>query len=140
MGDGQRIGSRSHPLVASVAAINAVTAGFGAVGLMSGWLTLGATVTGRLPWGSSVLGGIALAVVVAVPNALLAAAAIRHDPRCGPLTVAVGILLICWIAGQVVVIREFSFFQPLYGTIGLLMVTIGARIRREGRRRGMVHA
>ena len=121
---------RRHPLLAGVAAFNALSAGLGAVSLIIGWLTLGATVTGRLPFASAAVGGIALGVIVALPNALLTVVVLRRDSRSGPLAIVAGILLVGWIVVELAFIREFSFFHPFYTTIGLLQVALGLRIVR----------
>src|SRR4051794_26086116 len=56
--------------VGVVAGLNAVGAVGGAVGLVTGTLSL-AELTDRLPFGSALLGGVALGLVVAVPQAVL---------------------------------------------------------------------
>src|SRR3954451_5597695 len=48
----------------------------GSVGLATGGLSIGDRLTARLPYGSAVLGGAALVVVVAVPATILAALAV----------------------------------------------------------------
>jgi hypothetical protein len=118
---------RHRIVVGSIAAFNALSAGFGAYGLATGWLDLDATTTSRLPWGSTVVGGIALASVVAVPNTVVAVAAWRRDPRYGRASIASGALLVGWIAVELAFIRELSFFHPLYAGIGLVQVLLGAR-------------
>lgn len=123
---------RLHALVALVATFNAVGAGFGAIGLASGWLELEDTVTSRLPWGSPVVGGVALAVVVGLPNALLAVVAFGRRAGTGPLSIAVGLALVAWIVVQLAFIRSVSFFHPLYIAVGLLQIWLGARVVRAG--------
>ncbi|WP_208494244.1 hypothetical protein [Glycomyces niveus] len=91
-------------------------------------------VTGRLPWGNTVVAGIALGVIVAVPNAALAAAALRGSARCGPLSILAGVLVVGWIVVEVAFIREFSFFQPFYAALGLSQVWWGWRIGRSDTR------
>ncbi|MEV3936807.1 hypothetical protein AB0K52_12625 [Glycomyces sp. NPDC049804] len=117
-----------------MASFNTVTAAFGAVGLTFGWLSLGATVTSRLPWESTVVAGIALGAIVAVPNAALAAAALRGSAYCGPLSILAGVLVVGWIVVEVAFIREFSLFQPFYAALGLSQVWLGRRIGRSDTR------
>lgn len=119
-----------HPLIVAFALFNTVTAAFGAIGLSTGWLSLGATVTDRLPWNSTLVAGIALGMVVALPNAALAVAALRRSALCGPLSMLAGVLVVGWIVVEVAFIREFSFFQPLYAAVGIAQVWMGARIAR----------
>jgi len=119
-----------HPAIAIVALLNAVGAAFGAIGLAGGWLYLGDELTARLPWGSAVVGGTALAVVVALPNAALAAAALRRRAGAGPLSVFAGCLMVGWILVELAFIRELSYFHPLYTAVGLLQIWLGVRAIR----------
>lgn len=121
-------GRRSWALVV-LASLNAVAALGGAWGLASGSLSIGARLEDRLPFGSPVLGGLALFLAVAVPNAVLAVLAWRGDRRTGSAAEAVGLLLVVWILLELVALRELSFFHPLYLGIGLLMVWLGRRAR-----------
>src|SRR4029079_13401798 len=72
-----------------LAVLNTVTALGGAWGLVSGVLDLG-PVTSRLPWGSPVVAGIALALLVALPNAVLVGVALRRGRSTGPVGIVVG--------------------------------------------------
>ncbi|MGZ4794374.1 MAG: hypothetical protein ACXV8T_00625 [Acidimicrobiia bacterium] len=120
-----------RPVLAVVGALDAVAAWAGAAGLVTGFLTLGRTVERRLPFGSPVLGGLALAAIVAVPSTALAWFAWRGDRRTGPVAVLSGGLLIGWIVGQVLVIRELSWFHPTYLVIGAGLVGAGRRPSRR---------
>lgn len=120
-----------HLGLAIVAGVNAAAAWFGAAGLITGFLGLGETIEGRLPFASPVLGGLALAVLVAVPLTVLAAAAGSGDPRTPEATVAVGVLLIGWIIVQALFLRTFSAFQPTYALLGVAFVAWGRHLRRR---------
>jgi hypothetical protein len=113
--------------LAALAAVNAGAAWIGMFGLLAGWLSLGSVVTGRLPFSSLEVAGLALGALVAVPSTVLAIAAFNDDPRTGPMAVRVGALLILWIVGQVFVIRTFSFFQPICLVLGAWFVIAGMR-------------
>jgi hypothetical protein len=113
-----------------LAVLNCVAALGGAWGLASGSLDLGPTVTGRLPWGSSTGAGIALGVLVALPNAALAAVAWRRGRHTGLLGIAVGTALVAWILVELAFIRELSLFHPLYVAVGAAMVLAGLRVVR----------
>lgn len=115
-----------------VAELNALAALAGAWGLASGVLGLGATVEVRLPASSPVLAALALALAVAVPNAVVAVLVYRGDPRTGVAAEAAGAVLVLWILVELALIRELSFFHPLYVAVGLLMVWLG---RGRGRAR-----
>lgn len=122
-------GSR-HPGLAIVAGINAAAAWFGAAGLTTGFLGLGAAIEARLPFASPLLGGLALAALVAVPLTLLAAAAWIGDPRTPEATVAAGVVLVGWIVVQVLFLRSFSAFQPTYALLGLALIAWGRHLGR----------
>lgn len=126
---GDRAGAeRPHEsLITLVAVLNAVAATGGAWGLLSGWLSIGSRLEERLPWGSPALGGMALFLLVAVPNAALAALAWRRDRRAGAAAVATGALLVAWILVELAFLRELSFFHPLYVVVGLVLIRLGRR-------------
>jgi len=111
------------------AAIVAFTAFGGAVGLVTGWLSVGAELNARLPLHSPVLGGIALAVIVGVPFAALARQARRGDERSDETSRFAGAVLVGWLLVELAFIREFSFFHPTYGAIGIAFVVAGRRRR-----------
>lgn len=119
--------------LAATAALIAVSAYGGALGLIAGFLDLGPTVTGRLPMHSPVLGGIALTVIVAVPCTTLAWLAARADQRAGAVAIAVGVLLIGWILVELTFIRELSFLHPAYVGLATLLIWLGARTRSDER-------
>ncbi len=122
-----------HRLLATFAALNALSAWSGVVGLVGGGLSFGEELNQRLPFDSLVLAGLALAVVVALPSTILAVLAWRGDPRTAAATTALGVLLIGWIVVQLLVLQSFSFFQPLYAAIGVAFLVAGRRLaHRDG--------
>lgn len=118
-------------LVACLAALNALAALGGAWGLATDVLGLGPELTARLPWGSALVGAIALALLVALPHGVLAVLAVRGDRRTGVCAVAVGVLLVGWIVVELAFLRELSFFHPFYVVVGLVLVGLGVRLVRE---------
>lgn len=52
----------------AVAGLKPVSALAGALGLAAGFLSLDEVLTARLPWGSALFGGVALGLLVALPN------------------------------------------------------------------------
>lgn len=107
------------------AACVAVSAWFGMVGLMFDLIGLPEETEHRLPLHSPVLGGIALALVVAVPTTVLAWLAWHDDPRTDQMALTAGILVVGWILVEYLFIREFSFFHPTYLVIGAVLIWIG---------------
>jgi hypothetical protein len=109
------------------AGLVALSACAGALGLAFGFLDLGTQVTARLPFGSPVLGGLALAVIVAVPSTVLARWAWRGDPRTDLAAVVTGVLVIGWIVVELAFIKELSFFHPTYVVVGAALIWAGRR-------------
>ena len=118
-----------HGVLAVLAGLIALSAYGGALALITGSLNLGNTAAARLPFHSTVVGGLALIAVVAAPNTLLAWVAARGRPRSGDLSILTGVLLAGWILVELAFIRELSFFHPIYFALGALLIWIGIRIR-----------
>ncbi len=115
---------RPRRAIALSAGLVAVSAWAGAAGLAFGFLGLPTRLEHRLPFGSPVVGGAALALVVAVPFTALTVMAWRGDPRTDTACRACGLVLIAWIAVQLVFLRELNFLHPLYAAVGLAFVLI----------------
>ena len=109
-----------HRTALQVAAgLLALSAWYGALGLASGWLSIGEELTDRLPFGSAVIGGLALAAAVALPASVLTVLA-RRGPEATvrSATFAVGTITVVWILVELAFVRELSFLHPtvlLYG-------------------------
>lgn len=114
-------------LICCLAALNAVGALAGAVGLTTGFLALGPALEDRLPWQSPVVAGIALGLLVALPNGALVAVALRRGRGTGLLGIAVGVAMVVWILVELAFIRELSFLHPVYVAVGIVMVLAGVR-------------
>jgi hypothetical protein len=114
------------------AAIIAISAYAGAVGLAGGSIEMTPTVDHRLPFHSPVFGALALALIVGVPNTLLAVYAWRGDSRTDAAAFAAGVLLVGWIAVEIAFIRELSWLQPAYVAVGAGVIMIGRRGRAAG--------
>ncbi len=117
--------STSRRLLAVLAMANALSAFGGAVGLATGALALEGDLDQRLPFASPVFGGIALAVFVALPFALVAVLAWRGDERADVAAAASGAVLIGWIVVQLAFLRSLSFFHVFYAAMGALFVWLG---------------
>ncbi|GGI07127.1 hypothetical protein [Egicoccus halophilus] len=78
----------------------ALAASAGAVGLVGGGLSLGGA-TARLPFGSTVLAGIALALVNGVLPTVVVVGTLRRRAWARDAHLAVGLALIGWILVQV---------------------------------------
>ncbi|WP_235999261.1 hypothetical protein [Qaidamihabitans albus] len=97
------------------------------MGLAFGDIDLGAEIMARLPFGSAVFAGVALALVVAVPMtvaAYLCATGHRHAPLSA---IVAGAALVGWIAVQIGVVRSYSWLQPVSAFAGLVVMLAGLR-------------
>jgi hypothetical protein len=97
------------------------------MGLLTGWLRPGASMTESLPFGSPVFAGVALACVVAAPTTVVAVLAWRRHPRDRDAATLAGVLLVGWIVVEVAVVRQFSALQVVYGLAGLGLIAGGSR-------------
>jgi hypothetical protein len=111
--------------LAACAFLISLSAFAGSAGLVAGWLSLGAALDQRLPLGSPVLGGIALAIIVGLPTAWLAWLAWRGDARADAAALLIGMILIGWILVELAFIREVSLFHPLYVVVGAVLIVVG---------------
>jgi hypothetical protein len=102
----------------------AVGAFGGAVGLAGGGTDLGGAVD-DLPWGSALLGGLALAVVNGVLPAVVAFGALQRRPWAGAGHVLVGVALMGWIVVQVAFIGLISWMQPFCFLWGAAILVLG---------------
>src|SRR4051794_13011882 len=112
------------------AGINSVAAFLGATGLVTRWLDLGG-LTGRLPFGSAVLAGAALALLVGVPQGVLAASAFRRSSLAAAGSVVAGAAMVGWILVEVAFLRVFAGLQAAYVAVGLVQVALGFRLGRH---------
>jgi uncharacterized protein len=119
----------SRRWLAGTAAFNALAAWGGAVALATGGIDFGDVINDRLPFGSLVLAGVALATIVALPLTVLAWAAWTGAAKADDIALAAGVLLCGWIVVQVVVLRAFSLFQPLYLVVGVFFIAASHRVR-----------
>ena len=120
-----------HPVLGTTSALVSASAVAGAVGLATGTLDLTDPVAARLPLGSPVLGGAALAAHVGAPYALLAARSFRGAPSTPATAVVCGGVLLGWIAVEYGFIREFSPLQPAFAVVGAAFVAAGLRLSRR---------
>lgn len=125
----QRRTAQARTALVAYSALVSLSALGGAVGLVTGGLSIGTDLERRLPWQSPVVGGLALAELVAGPFAAVAMAARRGSRRADDLAVAAGAVLVGWIVVELGFVRAFSALQPVFAAIGLAFVVAGRRGR-----------
>ncbi|MFD7659668.1 hypothetical protein ACFV4N_37320 [Actinosynnema sp. NPDC059797] len=108
--------------VAGFVALNAIA---GSIGFLGGGIDMGPAITARFPWHSPVVAGISLLLAIGVPMTAVVVLALRRDRRWSGAAVIAGLLLITWIVVQVVVIRTFSWMQPVSVLAGLIVLVAG---------------
>ncbi|MGW5922206.1 hypothetical protein ACWFPY_24715 [Nocardia fluminea] len=107
-----------------IAGLAATWAFAGALGLITGVLTLSPEAEARLPWQSPVLAGIALALIVGLPMTVVALTA-QDDPRTTQTTMVAACALIGWILLQLLVLRELSWLQPVCVILAVVIAALG---------------
>lgn len=105
-------------------ALNAV---YGGVGLMTSGMGMPTAWLVGTPFGSWVVPGVALLVLVAVPQLWGAWTAWRGHRLAPIVAMAVGGALSVWIILQVVLLQQYFFLQPIIAGIGLLETYLGWR-------------
>ncbi|HEY0216332.1 MAG TPA: hypothetical protein VGC57_08070 [Cellulomonas sp.] len=119
--------------LAALGIVTAVGAAVGAVGFLSGTLDLGAEILARTPFASWVWPGVALAVLVGVPTAVTAVAALRRSRRTPGLAVGSGLVLAGWIAAQPVWLHVVHPFTVVFALVAVALVGLGLRGRSRPR-------
>ncbi len=120
-------GPAPHRWFAGFIGFNALAAWGGAFGLASGVLAMGDELNRRLPFASPVLGGLALALIVAAPLTLLAYDAWTGATGTAAVSAQCGVLLVGWIVIQLAMLRTFSPLQPFYLAVGTMLIVWGRR-------------
>jgi hypothetical protein len=115
--------------IATLALVTTVGALVGAIGFLSGTLDLGTQILARTPFTSWTWPGVALAVLIGLPTALTAAAALRRSPRTGILALGTGAVLAAWILAQPVWLRIVHPFTVVFGLVAIALVVLGLRAR-----------
>ena len=82
------------------------------------------------PFDSYVVPSLVLMLVVGGSMAVAFASHVRQRPRADDAAIAAGLVLLGWIAVECIVI-PFSWLQPLFAGLGLLVVALAVRARRS---------
>ena len=107
--------------------LTAASAMAGAVGLAIGSIDLGTTINARLPFESPAFGGVALAVVVALPMAAGAVCSWSGRRRANLMAVGAGVALMGWILVELACIRSISWLHPTLFIVGVAIAFAGYR-------------
>ena len=115
---------------AVVTAAIAVSAYAGVVGLVGGGISFGDAIDARLPFGSVVLAGLALLVIVALPMTVASVAAGRGSRHGADLVFGAGLLLVAWIGVELAFIQVYSWFHPTYLVAAIVVLGLGWLMNR----------
>ncbi|MEV6220443.1 hypothetical protein AB0M13_02220 [Nocardia fluminea] len=98
----------------------------GSLALITGALALGPAAGSRLPWQSPILAGVMLALVVGLPMTIAALTAAHEDRNLAQTAMVAACALIGWILLQLLVLREFSWLQPVCVILAVAVAGLGA--------------
>lgn len=119
------------PLV-GVEAFVAIGAIYGSIMLITDSWRLDREMLDRLPIETWIVPGIALAVLVAVPN-LIAGVLVAIGHRAArTVSLLTGAVLVAWIIGQIAVIQQYIVLQPVMAACGLLTIGLGYLLPGRG--------
>jgi len=111
----------------TLAGFVAVSAYFGSLGLITGYLAVPNSMAARFPFDSPVFGGLALAIIVAFPTTAVGVLSYRRYRRAREAAALAGLLLVGWIAVELAIVRQFSVLQVVYAVAGIALFWMGDR-------------
>jgi hypothetical protein len=120
-------------LLVGLEVVIAVNAVYGGIGLMVNGMGMPADWLDATPFRSWELPGVILLIVVAVSMSIAAVGELARWRLAYLASITAGLVLIGWIAAQVLVLRRYFFLQPVLGVAGALVVGLAwwAHRRRE---------
>ena len=104
-----------------VIAINAV---YGGIGLMVNGMGMPRDWLDSTPFHSWTVPGLFLLAVIAVPMSVAAVGELARWRRADAASVVAGVVLVGWIAVQLLVLRRYFILQPVLGVAGALVVAL----------------
>lgn len=124
--------AHGHRVTAGIELLVAASAVYGGVGLIAGnaigmpddWLA-------GTPFGSWVLPGVLLLLVVAAPMTVAAVLELRRSRWAAVASVAAGAAQIGWIAAQLLVMQRYNVLQPVMVAVGLAVLLTAIAVRRH---------
>lgn len=130
--EGTTSAAHGHRVTAGIESLVAASAVYGGVGLIAGnaigmpddWLA-------GTPFGSWVLPGVLLLLVVAAPMAVAAVLELRRSRWAAVASVTAGAAQIGWIAAELLMMERYDVLQPVMVAIGLTVVLIAIAVRRH---------
>jgi hypothetical protein len=115
----------------AVEAFVAVGAVYGSIMLVTDAWRLDRAILRHLPVDAWALPGIALAVLIAVPNLIAGVLVAIGHPMARTVSLLTGGILVAWIIAQVALIQQHFVLQPVMGVCGLVTIGLGYLLPRE---------
>jgi hypothetical protein len=122
-------------LLIALEVVIGVNAVYGGIGLMVNGLGMPADWLDGTPLDSWTAPGVLLLALVAVPMSIAAIGESVRWRLAYRSSVTAGLVLVGWIAVQVLVLRRYFFLQPLLAVAGALVVALAWWVHRPGGRR-----
>ncbi len=116
--------------VTAFAALSAIGGGIGVVatnglGFPSAWLR-------ATPFASYIIPGLILTIVVGGSALLATILVVRHHPWGYLVSFGAGAIMLGWIIGEILLIRQISWLHGVYALNGLLMMGWAGLLARDG--------
>ena len=109
-------------LVVGVEVMLGLSAVYGGIGLLTGTIGMPDTWLEGTPFGSWLIPGISLIVVVAAPMLVAAGLEVRGSRHGPQASVVAGLLQIGWVGVELLVMHRYDPLQPIVLALGVLIV------------------
>ena len=113
---------RKSKILLGLLLFNGLSAAGGGLALMSGWIPEQASWVRDTDFPSNYFPGVILMAVVGGSSMIAATALVKRSDGWQLAAIAAGIIMICWIIGEVVSIHGFHLLQVIYFVSGALVV------------------
>lgn len=121
-----------RPTLISLLLFNAVTSMAGGLGLISGLVAPPIPWLAGTPFSDYVIPGIILLVGVGGSSLVASLALIKRIVHAEIVAFSAGLVMIGWIAGELMMIQVFSWLQALYFSTGFAVVILGYELEQQG--------
>jgi hypothetical protein len=112
----------------AVEAFVAAGAAYGSIMLITDAWRLDPAMLRHLPVDTWMLPGVALAVLIAVPNVVAAVLVAMGGAWARAVSLLAGGILVGWIVVQIALIQQYFYLQPVMGVCGLLTIALAYRL------------
>jgi MFS family permease len=113
---------RKRKILLGLLLFNGLSAAGGGLALMTDWIPEQESWVRDTDFPSSYFPGVILMAVVGGSSLVAATALVKRSDGWQLASIVAGIIMICWIVGEVASIRGFHFLQVIYIVTGALVV------------------